>query len=137
MSTSNHIDIYGIGIQIRTLVTTWQNYSRRTGRTAQLVDAARDGDRVICHKPSEAVELERRFRLAGKTVQVCLCDTAENPLAKFGTARGRTWFDHGWIETFYGNRLTEAARDIAYLEEAMSKRHPAIEARMGRKGSTL
>lgn len=112
-------DFFGIGTALRAILSTYRQTARRTGRTTRLLDALRDGDRVIVASSEEHRHLASLVRMRGLDVAVmCLSPRDFHPAGLQGIP-GRTYFDHGWVEAFYEQQLSYAERALAEMQERL------------------
>jgi hypothetical protein len=114
------MDFFGIGAAVRSMLTVYLTSSRRTGRTLSMVESVKDGDRIIFTNSLEAGRVKRLLQERKVDVECRVMAVHENPLSKFGTAQGRTIFDHTWVEEYYAREIEEAMNRLDHLERAMS-----------------
>lgn len=117
------MDHYGIGIAMSAMSKMYFISGRRTGRTASLVDSLKDGDRVVFSTSREAARVKRLCADKGFSIETAVCDPKQHVnTSNFPRLTGtrRTIFDHSWVETFYGQAVINAAKDIDYLQEQLS-----------------
>lgn len=115
------MDQFGIGAGIKGAVSVYLQASRRTGRTTSLVESVKDGDRVVFMDHQQAAHFERLVLDRGVTVE-CVVVPVDRPDEVFrrGTPKGRTIFDHSWVEAFYMASIGSAMRTIDHLERQSS-----------------
>lgn len=115
------MDHFGIGAAIRGVAEVYFRSARHTGRTTTLLSNLKNGDRLICIDGQSAERMGRLCRERGLEVE-CSAVSPKDPQRVFerGTPRGRTIFDHPWIEQFYALAIERAAKDIDHLERQSS-----------------
>lgn len=116
------MDFFGIAAGVRGAMEVYFSCSRKTGRTKRLVESLAIGDRIVCLNEQHASMLRRLMEVHGKNNAECVVVPVSSPaeLCKFGTPRGRTIFDHPWIEEFYASRMEAAGCEMARLERQFS-----------------
>ena len=117
------MDHFGIGNALHGMVRNYFLMTRGTGRTVSLIESVKDGDRVVCTTEVEA----RRVRglCAEREVKVDCVSNESSPdgiarLFHRGTPKGRTIFDHGWVEQYYLRVLDDATRCLDDLATQLS-----------------
>lgn len=116
------MDHFGIGAATSSMLAMYFETGRRTGRTSSLVESVKDGDRLIFTTEREARRVKTLCKERGVDIEIAVCDPAQpDGLLIRPPARGRTMFDHTWVEQFYMNKVTRATADIDYLEKVMSR----------------
>lgn len=94
------MDSYGIGNGVKGAVSVYFRSSRRTGRTSQLVDNVRNGDRIVFKDPIEADRARRLCLDKGVSIKTLVVNPAR-PEDLFDKTRGdassRLLFDHSWV----------------------------------------
>jgi hypothetical protein len=128
------MDHFGIGSGVHGAAAVYMCSARRTGRTTSLLESLKPGDRV-CYSTQEAArELERRIRerrLEGVTVIVRDPQRAPDIFTRSGPSKGRTLFDHSWVEQYYLRAIEQCMRDIDHLQrESSGFGTPHIETRL-------
>lgn len=119
-------DIFGIGVAIKGATMTYFQAARRSGRTVSMVAALKDGDRVWFTDSREADRVHRLCAERGIEVECRVCDPRDiHKVWERGIAKGRTVFDHSWVERFYLNSienswicLNDLARETSGVGEA-------------------
>lgn len=114
-------DHYGIGPAITGAAEIYFRTARGTGRTQSLVESLKNGDRVVFTNDREAKRVAHLCRERGLTVTVAVCDPHE-PQGLFNkqTPRGRTVFDHSWVEEYYRHAISMAFKEIRSLQTQLS-----------------
>lgn len=115
-------DIFGIGNAIKTALGMYRVMARRTGRTTNLINSLKPGDRVVVTNSAEKKRLESLCRERGLG-DVCftVCDpTKPENLFNKPPSKGRTIFDHTWVEEFYQNAVERAETSIDYFQRELS-----------------
>jgi len=113
---------YGIGEEIVNRVYQYYQHSRAIGRTSKMIEAAKDGDKIIFSDHRERERVERIFREQGKDVK-CVVVRIDNPheaLNVFAGRRGDTFFDHTWVEKYYLASIERAEKQLETLHEQFS-----------------
>jgi hypothetical protein len=115
------MDQFGISTAMRSMVEVYFTTARRTGRTTQMLDSLKDGDRIVCIDLREAQRLQNLLAERELKVKVLTCHP-DNPrdLFSVGTPEGRTVFDHSWVEQYFRNTLARAEADIDKLQTELS-----------------
>ena len=114
------MDIFGIGNALKGTASTYYLASRRTGRTTMMIESVRDGDRIIFSDNKEARRVERLLKERNLDVECRVLIIGENDKLKFGTAQGRTIFDHSWVEQFYLYALKQTESEIDFIQKELS-----------------
>lgn len=129
-------DEYGFGAAASSALILYEMTQRGSGRTARMIERAQDGDQIVC---ANGRECDRIFRLLAKArksnVRVFVVNE-NHPLSRMEPARGRTFFDHGWILQHFENALKLAARDLEHFQRATSKTWPEAPPPMDSKAVT-
>ena len=125
------MDHFGIGAAMRTANLIYNQAARRTGRTTSLIESLKDGDRVVFINRMEADRVQRLCRERGTKVDCIVIDVeAAFELAHRAPSKGRTLFDHTWVEQFYLHKIEQAGREIDHLQrETSAFGTPHIETR--------
>lgn len=119
------MDHFGIGAAMRAMLVNYSQSARRTGRTTSLLDDVEPGDRVVFANSKHAREFQQLLRERFRSMRVdpknaeqisCVVVDPKEPHKVFelGTPKGRTIFDHTWIEMFYA---LEVDRAIAFIDK--------------------
>ena len=121
-------DFFGIGNAIKKLIDKYRYSSRFSGRTTNLINSVKTGDRVVFTKQNTADDFERQCKARDVEIE-CV---AINPSRKdfpFGlhTVQGRTFFDHTWVEEAYTQAIDNVYNRINFYERELSKEHPDIK----------
>lgn len=116
------MDIYGIGAAIKGMVMTYSASARRSGRTTTLIESLRNGDRVVFSESAEADRVAMMCRDRGLDINCVVIDPKEpQKLVHIGPpSKGRTIFDHTWVERFYLNKVKKAVEEIDYWQRETS-----------------
>ncbi|WP_378952241.1 hypothetical protein [Mesorhizobium sp. ANAO-SY3R2] len=98
--------------------------SRRTGKTTRMIANLKDGDQVVTLHQKEADRLRRIFKERKLDVRVITIAEPQphEVLTRVSTAsgRGRTHFDHSWVEAFFSRAIDNAAKDFDSLVSAVT-----------------
>jgi hypothetical protein len=116
------LDNFGIGAAILGAAEIYFRAARQTGRTTNLVESLKDGDRVVFDTYAKAKWFINN-RLKGLGIDVeCIAIPPEYPGKIFerGTSQGRTIFDHDWVEAFYLLRIKDLIKELDHLERESS-----------------
>lgn len=115
------MDHYGIGVALSGGMEIYFTGARATGRTTSLVESVKDGDRVIFADSREAERVRQLCLERGVNIEVCVIDpkTPERVFER-EPAKGRTIFDHTWVEKYYFAVIMRAGRDLDRLERETS-----------------
>lgn len=115
------MDFFGIGSAVKGAAEIYFRSARRTGKTIQLLNGLKDGDRVYFATGEEARHFERLCKERNREIE-CVVIPTKHPGKVFdrGTSQGRAVFDHGWVEKFYREQLEAIGKDIHDLETQSS-----------------
>lgn len=115
------MDHFGIGAAIQASARIYIQSSRQTGRTTSLVESVKDGDRICFANGQDAERVRRRCLERGVTVECITIDPKQaDRIFERGTSRGRTLFDHAWVERYYLAAIQRASAEIDFLEREAS-----------------
>lgn len=117
------MDFFGIGQALRGAFETYLQGSRGTGRTTLLLNSLKEGDRVIFHNHNHKkfFEMELRHReVKGVELLVVDVDSLGEHLRGVGTAQGRTYFDHTFIEEHHKQSIEHSIRHLNSIEKNLS-----------------
>jgi hypothetical protein len=115
------MDQFGIGTAIEGCAVNYFAVSRQTGRTTQMIESLQDGDRVVCLSDEKAAWLRRRLKEFEKDINVICVPTKEPRLIfEHKTSKGRTVFDHEWIEKYYAEVIQGAQKNIDLFQRESS-----------------
>lgn len=115
------MDQFGISTAVRCMVEVYCQTARRTGRTTQMLDGLKDGDRVVCLTANEARRLESLCRERGLRVSFKVLDPLYSmKIFDSGSSDGRTVFDHSWVEQYFRQSLEMAERHFDKLQRESS-----------------
>lgn len=115
------MDQFGIGQAMRTAAAIYSQTARRTGRTTQLVESLKAGDRVVFLTEQEAVRVHRLCRERGvRITAITLPVHTPEELFSRSSSEGRTIFDHSWLEAFYALRIDQCASEVENLQRNAS-----------------
>lgn len=115
------MDQFGISTAMRCMAEMYFTVASRTGRTTQMLDSLKDGDRIVCLNQHEANRLDCLCRERRLRVQVLVCSTHNfGELFQHGTPQGRTVFDHSWVEELYRKSLENIEAHIDKLQTELS-----------------
>jgi FAD/FMN-containing dehydrogenase len=114
------MDMFGIGSAITAVVDSYFQGARRTGRTTRLLASVKAGDRIVTVDENQARLLRGLLGKDRRDVTVLVLPV-KDPL-RFGTARskGKTVFDHTWIEELYRLESGQVDNSLKYLEDRLS-----------------
>ncbi len=114
--TTTVSDFFGIGNAIRGAVNIYFRSARQTGRTNALLESLKDGDRVVFIDQQEADRVRRLAKEMDKKIETAVLspDNIEG-LFDRGPSKGRTIFDHSWVERYYLNHIERAAEKLNYF----------------------
>jgi hypothetical protein len=114
-------DFFGIGAALEGAMEIYFRSARQSGRTTSLIDSLQPGDRVVFRNMQELIMFERKCKEREIKVD-CIYVNPSNPLMSFnrGPSKGRTIFDHAWIEDFYRITLSRAQEEMATMAVQLS-----------------
>ena len=102
------MDAFGIGQAMKGTARVYFQASRNTGRTASMVESAKDGDRLVFADPKEADRVGRMLKERELDVEcIVIAPKEARRIFERGTSQGRTIFDHQWVEQYYLLNLDE------------------------------
>lgn len=115
------MDFFGIGAAIKGVAQIYFRSARCTGRTINLFESVKTGDRVYFANADEANRFARMCNDAAKSVE-CIVVPVNEPHKFFGrgTAKGRAIFDHRLVEEFYMNAIERCEKEIRHIEQQSS-----------------
>ena len=116
------MDQFGIGGAVVGAAEVYFRASRGTGRTTSLVESVKDGDRVVFLNARDVREFERLIKDRRVPVR-CTIVSPSDPHAIFergGQPKGRTIFDHRWLEEFYLVGLRRIVAEVDRIERETS-----------------
>lgn len=130
---------HGLQAHVKASLRTFIAFSRRSGRTTAMIDAARNGDLIITASEQEARRIRRLLQDAGKEVTVGISDPARDPMMRRGTnPTGATIFDHSWLELYWETQIDRAAANLFNIKQAMSKQQePEPEQRLSDRACNI
>lgn len=115
------MDHFGIGNALRGVANAYFQGARRTGRTTSLIDSLKDGDRVCFASHPAAGDFKRKIRDLNGTITLAVVNPKEpDRLFNHGPSKGRTIFDHTWVEQYYMAAIERATREIDDLQKYAS-----------------
>ena len=116
------MDHFGIGQAVKGAVKVYFMSARQTGRTSSLVESLKNGDTVVFANTRE----EKRVRNFCKERDIkinTIVTSPKNPSEVFGkitVGKGRTIFDHSWVEQYYMNAIERAQSEIDHFQRETS-----------------
>lgn len=118
------MDHFGIGTAVEGAARMYFQGARRSGRTTSMLDSLKDGDRIWFADAREANRVERLCKERGLTVEcrtlsVRGLDSVRGAF-ECGTPKGRTLFDHSWVEQFYMAAIQNAQAAIDHTQRETS-----------------
>lgn len=115
------MDHFGIGQAMQSMAQLYFTTARRTGRSTSLLDSLKDGDRVVFTNTAEANRFQVRCRERNLKVECVVVPVNERErLFELGTSKGRTLFEHTWVEQHYLNALTNCQNELDHLQRESS-----------------
>jgi SMC interacting uncharacterized protein involved in chromosome segregation len=107
---------------LRSALEIYLQTSRATGRTNALIDQLLDGDRVIVPNAREADRIHRLTRDRNLKIRVEVWSFDRMGPVADRMLKGRTYFEHTFIEQHYMDRLKMADQELEWLK-AEANRH--------------
>jgi len=115
------MDFTGIGTALIGVLNVYFRSARGTGRTTQLIQSVKDGDRIVVPSQREKERYQRILKTRGLLVDVVvLSPTAIYHVGELGTSQGRTIFDHQWVEMFHTASLDRSIKKLDALQKHLS-----------------
>lgn len=115
------MDDFGIGAAVRGCFRSVTDAMRATGRTTRLIERYQDGDRVVFHNSQEAKRVERLARERGKDLSWSVVNPRDpRDIFNHPSSKGRTHFDHSWLEMFYSHRIQQMTDEVRDLQDQSS-----------------
>jgi hypothetical protein len=82
------------------------------------LNSLKDGDRVVCATRGDADHLLLKCRELDLQVEVVLLKPQSvHEVPQFPPSKGRTLFDHGWVEQYYMRAIEQARMDIDLFQQ--------------------
>lgn len=107
------MDHFGIGTALQAMLQTYEFTARGTGRTTNLIESLRDGDRVVVESAAVKRHIVGLLQERGLKVDVIVVDPVKfSDLFNHRPSEGRTLFEHTWLVARYKHVLELAANDI-------------------------
>ncbi|SON55500.1 hypothetical protein HDIA_1959 [Hartmannibacter diazotrophicus] len=122
-------DIWGYGAAALSGLHIFAGISRKTGRTAHLVEMAESGDVIVCASQTLARHVEHRLRQAGKTGVGAIGRPPEQIETLLGEEpRGRLLFHHDFVREFIEDRIRRASAELGTVASCCSRsaRQPEV-----------
>ncbi len=115
------MDLYGIGTAIKAAVGFYTVIARRTGRTTTMVNSLKPGDRVIFFNYKDTIIVKTMCRTKGIVdIKFEVHDPRSHEIFAHGPSRGRTIFDHRWVEEYYLGIINDAVKRLDNLQTQLS-----------------
>lgn len=108
------MDFFGIGKQIKNSMYEIISSMRQSGKTTEMLEMLKDGDRVCFTNVREKNRVQRLCRELNIDVNCIVIPISRvSELATLGrSSKGRTIFDHSWIEDYYTQAIEIAGDNI-------------------------
>ena len=115
-------DFFGIGPSIQGAARVYFQSARQTGRSTNLINSLKPGDRVCFHDSKTAHWFRNKLHDRGIEGVTCIVVPVSEPdrIFREGTSQGRTIFDHVWLEKYFDGHIERMMKEIKYLEEQSS-----------------
>lgn len=115
------MDHFGIGQALNAAAQIYFSSARGTGRTTHLLENLKNGDQVVFRDSQEARRVQTLCKERSLDVK-CLVIPVEDPHKVFEspTPKGRTLFDHTWVEFYYQRALLLAQQEIEHFQRESS-----------------
>jgi len=115
------MDDFGIGAAVLGAYRSVMLAMRGTGRTTRLLERYQEGDRIVFVDERQASLAERKAADMGKRIRWIVVDPAEpHKLMHDAPSKGRTHFDHVWLERFYELQIERATQDVRKMQDEVS-----------------
>ena len=115
------MDHFGISTALQAVAKIYFQSGRRTGRTTSLLQCLKDGDRVIVSDTRERMRWLQLVKERELKVEVrCIPVPEAHRLAELSTSKGRTLFEHTWLEKFYLQNIESASEYLDGLQQRLS-----------------
>lgn len=116
------MDFFGIGPALIGAMNVYFRAARQTGRTTALLENVKDGDRVVFRNQEEMRAFQRLVAERALDLECVVAPIKEqHRLFQRPTPKGRTIFDHTWVEDYYRDHLRFAQERLATLERELSR----------------
>jgi hypothetical protein len=122
------MDTHGIGYAMEGMVQIYMHTARATGRTVSMIAELQEHDVVIFIDAREAKRVKRMAADMGIEINTHVVPV-EQPerLMDRRPNRGRTLFDHSWVEKFYQHRIAGIGREFNHWQSMLNdNREPPI-----------
>jgi len=120
------MDYFGIGSALKAGAEIYFRAARRSGRTTSLLESLKSGDRVIFKTQEEAHRFKRLALAQGKEIETIAADVNDSGIDRIVNqrkARGRTIFDHNWVEARHLFSLENEMKLIDRMQKDFSGSH--------------
>lgn len=115
------MDQFGIGAAVAGAAQVYFKSARQTGKTTRLIQSLHEGDRVVVTTHEQAQWMRNRAKQLGKQIEVVACPVDDpGKIFQRGPSKGRTMFDHDWVEAYYLRAIEIAQREISHIERESS-----------------
>lgn len=115
------MDAFGIGTALEGCAEIYFRSARKSGRTTAMVEAAKDGDRFVFLNSAHAKHAELMLKERNIKAE-CIVVSPKNPGSIFqrSTSKGRTVFDHSWLEEYWMQEIRHVAKSIDEIQTQSS-----------------
>ncbi len=113
------MDNYGIGAAALGGFRIAMAAQRRSGRTTDMLDSLKPGDRVVFLNERERQRVTALAKERGIDLDGIVCEPGNWPIER-GTPKGRLIFDHSWVEAYYADTIQRAIDDLKHYTVELS-----------------
>lgn len=107
-----------IGTFLKTNIYTYMLLARQTGRTTLMINRVNDGDQIIFADRKEAERVRNLLKQIGKKVAChTIPPTKAHFVVEYKYNKGKTFFDHTWIEQYYLDCINRSEQYLDHLQQ--------------------
>ena len=111
--------MFGIGAAVQGACEIYFRSARRSGRTLNMINTVKEGDRIIVLSNVEGDRIKRFLKerkIEHVDVKVVDPKRPEEIFQRMNTPQGRSIFDHSWVEAFYMNGIFNMQKNLEYFQ---------------------
>lgn len=95
---------------LKAFAVTYEDCSKKSGRTTAALAAIADGDKVIFANAKEAMRFGQLAERAGKFIDCVVVPVTNFRIGLEARPGKRVWFDHGWLTEYWSHVIDEGSR---------------------------